>query len=72
VVGVNAVIMTLFLWHMTAFLIAVLLLWPLGLGSVRTESVAWWLERPVWIAASAVILLGLVRIFARYEHPRRA
>ena len=29
---VNGVIMTLFLWHMTAFLLAVLLLWPLGLG----------------------------------------
>jgi fucose 4-O-acetylase-like acetyltransferase len=72
VVGVNSVIMTLFLWHMTAFLIAVLLLWPLGLGSVRTESVGWWLERPVWIAASAVILVALVRIFARYEHPRTA
>jgi fucose 4-O-acetylase-like acetyltransferase len=71
VVGVNAVIMTLFLWHMTAFLIAVLLLWPLGLGSVRTESVGWWLERPLWIAASALILAGLVRIFARFEHPKR-
>src|SRR5207247_610316 len=28
---VNGVIMTLFLWHMTAYLLAVLVLWPLGL-----------------------------------------
>ena len=28
----NSVIMTLFLWHMTAYLLAILLLWPLGFG----------------------------------------
>jgi hypothetical protein len=33
--------------------------------------VGWWLERPLWIAASALILAGLVRIFARFEHPKR-
>ena len=32
-IAVNAVIMTLFLWHMTAFLCAVLVLWPLGLAA---------------------------------------
>ena len=31
-IAVNSVIMTLFLWHMTAYLLAVLLMWPLGLG----------------------------------------
>ena len=34
---VNARIMTLFLWHMTAFLLALLALWPLGSGRNRTR-----------------------------------
>ena len=32
-ITVNGVIMTLFLWHMTAYLLAVLLLWPHGYGA---------------------------------------
>ena len=32
----NSVIMTLFLWHMTAFLLAILLLWPFGVATRPT------------------------------------
>ena len=67
----NAWIMTLFLWHMTAYLIAILLLWPLGFGQETEPSGRWWLERPLWIAASGVILAGLVAIFGRFETQRR-
>ena len=70
-IGVNATIMTLFLWHMTAFLLAVLALWPLGFGREPGGSARWWLERPLWIAASALILVGLVAVFSRFERPRR-
>ncbi|MGZ5291506.1 MAG: hypothetical protein ACXWEH_04170, partial [Actinomycetota bacterium] len=31
-IAANAVIMSLFLWHMTAYLLAILALWPLGIG----------------------------------------
>jgi len=69
-IAVNGVIMTLFLWHMTAYLLAVLLLWPLGLGHQHDSTARWWIERFVWIGVPALILLGLVAIFGRFERPR--
>jgi fucose 4-O-acetylase-like acetyltransferase len=69
-VVVNSVIMTLFLWHMTAFLIAVLLLWPMGFGQTDATTIRWWLERPLWLGVSALLLLGLIAVFGRFE--RRA
>jgi hypothetical protein len=64
---VNSVIMTLFLWHMTAFLLAVLVLWPLGFGQQGDPTAAWWLERPLWVGVSTMFLTGLVAVFGRYE-----
>ena len=71
-IAVNGVIMTLFLWHMTAYLLAILLLWPLGFGQQVDSTARWWFERPLWIAAPGAILLGLVAIFGRFERPRTA
>ncbi len=70
-IAVNSMIMTLFLWHMTAFLVAVLALWPLGFGREPGGTARWWLERPLWIVASGLILAGLVVVFSRFERPRR-
>ena len=67
---VNSVIMTLFLWHMTAYLLAILLLWPLGLGHEHDSTPAWWLQRVVWIAVPTAILAGLVAVFGRFERPK--
>jgi peptidoglycan/LPS O-acetylase OafA/YrhL len=67
---VNGVIMTLFLWHMTAFLMAVLVLWPLGFGQQGDTTAGWWLERPLWVGVSAAFLTGLVALFGRFERPR--
>jgi fucose 4-O-acetylase-like acetyltransferase len=63
----NAWIMTLFLWHMTAYLAAILLLWPLGFGHQHEPTARWWLERPLWIAAPGVVLVGLIAVFGRFE-----
>ena len=52
-------------------LLAVLLLWPLGSGREHDSSTRWWVERPLWIAVPAVILVGLVAVFGRFERPRR-
>jgi hypothetical protein len=57
---------------MTAYLLAVLALWPLGFGRPQDSTARWWLERPLWIGAPALILAGLVAIFARFERPPRA
>jgi fucose 4-O-acetylase-like acetyltransferase len=69
-IAVNAVIMTVFLWHMTAYLLAVLVLWPLGFGHQHVGNARWWLERPLWILVPGVILLGLIRVFGRFERAR--
>jgi fucose 4-O-acetylase-like acetyltransferase len=69
-IALNSVIMTLFLWHMTAFLLSVLTLWPLGLGHQHDSTAGWWLERPLWIGLSAAYLVLLVAVFGRFERPR--
>jgi hypothetical protein len=66
----NTIVMTLFLWHMTAFLLAVLVLWPLRLGQQGDTTVSWWVERPLWEVVPAVFLVGLVAVFGRLERPR--
>jgi hypothetical protein len=69
---VNSVIMTLFLWHMTAFLLAVLVLWPLGMTREHDSTAAWWLQRPLIIGVASAFLVGLIAIFGRFERPRAA
>jgi len=69
-ISVNAIIVTLFLWHMTAFLGAVLVLWPVGLAREHDSTAAWWLQRPVILAVSGLFLLGLIAVFGRFERPR--
>jgi peptidoglycan/LPS O-acetylase OafA/YrhL len=65
----NGVIMTLFLWHMTAYLIAILALWTFGLGRQQDTTATWWLERPIWIAVPGAILALLVIAVGRFERP---
>jgi fucose 4-O-acetylase-like acetyltransferase len=67
VVAVNSMIMTLFLWHLSAMVAAVLVLHPFGFGGETTTSARWWLERPLWVGASAVMLLPLLLVFSRWE-----
>jgi fucose 4-O-acetylase-like acetyltransferase len=73
-IGVNAIIMTLFLWHMTAYLLAILALWPLGLGHQTDSTARWWAERVVWEAVPAAILAVIVLAVGRFERipPRPA
>jgi hypothetical protein len=66
---VNSVIMTLFLWHMTAFLLAILVLWPLGFGQQGDTTAGWWLERPLWVGVPAMFLAALAAVFGRFERP---
>jgi fucose 4-O-acetylase-like acetyltransferase len=68
VIAANSMIMTLFLWHLTAYAIVFLLLFPLGLWRAADGSLLWWLMRPVWIILSALVLSLLIGIFGRFEH----
>lgn len=68
----NGMIMTIYLWHITAAALvmgAALVLGNAGLG-VEPGSGAWWLARPVWLALYAAVLLGLVPLLARFERGR--
>lgn len=74
---VNSVIMTLYLWHMTAFLLAVLVLWALGLGTQTVGAlpfryhpdVSWWWQRVPFIVVAGSLLAGIVILLGRFERP---
>ncbi len=69
VVLINGMIMTVYLWHLTAFVLVMVGAWLLGgIGlEVAPGSGAWWLARPIWFALYIVALMPLIMIFARYE-----
>src|SRR5439155_1958749 len=69
-IAANSMIMSLFLWHMTAYAAAVLLLYPLGLGHEGDSTATWWLERPIWELIPALFLTGIVLVVGRFERPR--
>lgn len=66
---VNGMIMTGYLWHLTAFVLVMIAAWLLGgVGlSVSPGTSAWWLARPLWFALYIVTLLPLILLFARFE-----
>jgi peptidoglycan/LPS O-acetylase OafA/YrhL len=66
----NSIIMTVFLWHMTAYLISIFVLWPLGFGQQADSTARWWMERPLWELAPGLVLAALVAVFGRFERLR--
>ena len=70
---INGIIMTVFLWHVTALVTAIGLIFI----TIRWESFyllstvpgtsTWWLTRPLWIAALLVVLIPFVYLFNRFE-----
>jgi len=68
VVAGNAVILTVFLWHMTAAAIAAAVLFPTGvMAQPSIHSGAWLLWRLPWLAFCTVFLAVLVALFGRIE-----
>ena len=65
----NGMIMTVYLWHLTAFVLVVVAAWLMsGTGlHVAPGSSAWWLSRPLWFAVYIATLLPLIALFARFE-----
>jgi hypothetical protein len=64
---VNSVIMTVFLWHMTAFFAVLVALYELQFPLPTRPDATWWLERPVFLVLPAAALVLLVWFFARFE-----
>lgn len=73
VVAVSSQIMTLYLWHLTAMISIVgigIALGGLGFG-IEPLTGLWWLTRPIWFAVLALLTLGFIAIFGRFERPTR-
>ncbi|MGH4026412.1 MAG: hypothetical protein ACRDRV_17695, partial [Pseudonocardiaceae bacterium] len=71
VVAMNAVVLTIYLWHMVAVVIVAAALVLTGvLPQYPIDSAAWLLLRLPWLLALTVVLLVLVRGFSRWERPR--
>ena len=62
-VAVNSMVMTLFLWHITGFVLAVGAAHLAGLRLPPIGSGRWWLEKPAWLVAGAVVTAALVAAF---------
>jgi hypothetical protein len=71
VIVANSMIMTVFLWHITAMVLASMVALPLGFPQPRPGSIAWWALRPAWIAILGVVLVPFVLALARFERPQR-
>ena len=66
---VNGMIMTIFLWHLTASTIVIGLAVQFGnLGlTVEPGSGAWWAERPIWLGIYFIALSGFTLVFGIFE-----
>jgi hypothetical protein len=68
VVAVNSVVLTLFLWHLVAAVLVIVVLYLAGwLSAAPVGSAAWLAGRVPWVAACAVALTALVLPAGRVE-----
>jgi len=67
----HAVVLTMFLWHVTAISLAGGVWRAAGLPEPEIGSVRWWQLRPLWLLMAAIPLLALLLVFGRLEkHPK--
>ncbi|WP_197411711.1 acyltransferase family protein [Sphingopyxis sp. HXXIV] len=74
VVLINGMIMTVYLWHLTAFVLVMVAAWMLGGIGLHAApgSTIWWLARPIWFALYIALLFPFILLFARYESGGKA
>jgi peptidoglycan/LPS O-acetylase OafA/YrhL len=66
----NSMIMTFYLWNMSAVVLAAVLVFPTGLApQPEPLSTAWWLLRPVWLLLCGICLLPFLYAFRWAERP---
>jgi peptidoglycan/LPS O-acetylase OafA/YrhL len=70
VVVANSIVMTTYLWNMSAVVLAAVLLFPTGIAPQPTPTtIAWWLLRPAWLLVCAICLVPFVYAFRWAERP---
>ncbi|MEE4024652.1 acyltransferase [Gordonia sp. PKS22-38] len=67
VVAVNAVALTVFLWHMTAYVVVVRIFEGTGHTLLTDPTAAWWAQRGLWLLAPLAVLLALIAALAPVE-----
>ena len=65
----NQMIMSVYLWHITALIALVGILMLLGgIGlSVTPGTAGWWLARPLWVILLIATLAPILAVFMRFE-----
>jgi acyltransferase-like protein len=70
VVFANSMVMTFYLWNMSAVVLAAVILFPTGIApQPEPLSAAWWWLRPAWIMACAICLVPFLLGFRWAERP---
>ena len=70
VIAANSMVMTFYLWNMSAVVLAAVLLFPTGIApQPEPLSTAWWLMRPVWLLICALCLVPFLLAFRWAERP---
>lgn len=64
---VNVAVLSIFLWHLSAFIAVGAALLALGLPVVEVGTAAWWAQKALWLALSLVALLAVVVIVSPVE-----
>lgn len=73
VVRVNRSVLTLFLWHLSGFIVAAAVLLGLGVPLPEPGTAVWWAHKLLWLAVATVATAALVRLFTVVEWlPSRA
>ncbi|HEX6336869.1 MAG TPA: acyltransferase family protein [Jiangellaceae bacterium] len=67
VIAANSVVLTVFVWHMTALLVVLVLYRAIGGELLAFPSRAWWDQRWFWLVAPALVLALFVAAFGRFE-----
>jgi peptidoglycan/LPS O-acetylase OafA/YrhL len=70
---INSMIMTVYLWHITAMVIVVAFIYMaggIGLG-IEPGTTEWWVSRPVWIAILFIFLLPIALLLSPLERRAR-
>lgn len=70
---INSLIMTVYLWHITAMVVLVAILYLVGgfgLG-IEPGTTAWWISRPVWIVVLFIVLMPIALLLSPLERYSR-
>lgn len=70
VVAVSGIMMTLYLWHLTAMSLVGatgLFAFDGAAFSIEPGTAVWWLTRPVWLIVLSLTTVGLIAAFAGFE-----